>query len=427
MEEVYGSDRKMEGEELMSNRIKVTFSQIENKLFGYLAAVLSGAEAKVPEQPLSDDGCWEEILGLAQAHAVLPLLYPLVEQGYPMPESVRCRLEHESRRTVQQSYHLMFLTHYVVNGLEEAGISSVVLKGVAAAGAYPVPELRKSGDVDVLLLEPEQRERAEGILQGMGFARKPGENGNHHKVWRTDEGIDVELHVMMAEPFDSEKVNCFLREHMDQIRWRTQVVHVMGLDFPVLEKGDHAFQLILHMLQHFLRAGFGLKLLCDWVVLWNGEVSQREREEYLMGIRQTGLEGFSDMITSLCAEYLGLHRERAKRILTGTFQGPLEVFMREILDAEEFGLNEESRMVVLRGNGLMDYIREFHHQMRLGYPGASRILLLWPVLWAVTFVKFCWNNRKIRRISFFEVIKRTKERSRYTKELHLFKNLEKDK
>ena len=120
----------MEGEELMSNRIKVTFSQSENKLFGYLAAVLSGAEAKVPEQPLSDDGCWEEILGLAQAHAVLPLLYPLVEQGYPMPESVRCRLEHESRRTVQQSYHLMFLTHYVVNGLEEEGISSVVLKGV---------------------------------------------------------------------------------------------------------------------------------------------------------------------------------------------------------------------------------------------------------------------------------------------------------
>ncbi|MCI9412079.1 MAG: nucleotidyltransferase family protein [Eubacterium sp.] len=410
----------------MSNRIKVTFSQSENKLFGYLAAVLSGAEAKVPEQPLSD-GCWEEILGLAQAHAVLPLLYPLVEQGYPMPESVRCRLEHESQRTVQQSYHLMFLTHYVVNGLEEAGISSVVLKGVAAAGAYPVPELRKSGDVDVLLLEPEQRERAEGILQGMGFARKPGENGNHHKVWRTDEGIDVELHVMMAEPFDSEKVNSFLREHMDHMRWRTQVNRVMGLDFPVLEKGDHAFQLLLHMLQHFLRAGFGLKLLCDWVVLWNGEVSQREREGYLMGIRQTGLSGFSDLITSLCIEYLGLDRGRAEGILTGTFQGSPEVFMREILDAEEFGFHEKSRMVVLRGNSFMDYIREFHHQMRLGYPSASRILLLWPVLWAMAFVKFCRNNRKIRGISFWQVIQRTRERSRYTKELHLFKNLEKHK
>lgn len=409
----------------MSKGIKVTFSRSEKKLFGYLAATLCGEEAKVPDQLLSDGG-WEEILRLAQVHAVLPLLYPLLEQGYPIPESVRRCLENESRRTVQQSYHLMFLTHYVVNGLEEAGIPSVVLKGAAAAGDYPVPELRKSGDVDVLLMEPEQLETAERVLQEMGFARKTGENGNHHEVWQTGEGIDVELHVMMAEPFDSEKINSFLREGMDQLRRRSQVENVMGLDFPVLEKGDHAFQLLLHMLQHFLRAGFGLKLLCDWVVLWNGKVTQIERERYLMWIRKTGLAGFSDMITSLCSEYLGLDRERADEILTGTFRGSQGVFMREILDAEEFGLHEKSRMVVLRGTGFMDYIREFHHQMRLGYPGISRILLLWPVLWALTLVKFCRNNRKIRGISFLEVFKRTKERSRYTKELHLFKNFKND-
>ncbi len=404
------------------NKIKKTFSRSEKELFACLAAVLSGGVAKVPDRPFSNE-CWEEILRLAQVHAVLPLLYPLVEQGYPLPESFRICLEQESRRTVQQSYHLMFLTHYVVKGLEEEGIAAAVLKGAAAAGDYPVPELRKSGDVDVLLMEPEQLGKAEKVFQKMGFDRKPGENGNHHQVWRTREGIDVELHVMMAEPFDSEKINSFLKNRMDQLRQRIRLDNVMGLDFPVLEKGDHAFQLLLHMLQHFLRAGFGLKLLCDWVVLWNGMVPRTEQERYLRWIRQTGLTGFSDMITSLCTKYLGLGRERAEEILTGTFQGSVEVFMREILDAEEFGLHEKSRMVVLRGNSFMDYIREFHHQMRLGYPGGSRLLPLWPVLWAVTFVKFCRNNRKIRGISFFEVLKRTKERSRYTKDLYLFKNL----
>lgn len=407
----------------MGNKIKETFSQSEKELFGCLAAVLLGGTAKVPALPFSNE-CWERILRLAQVHAVLPLLYPLIEQGYPFPESFRLCLENESLRTVQQSYHLMFLTHYVVKGLEEAGIAATVLKGIAAAEDYPVPELRKSGDVDVLLMEPEQSGKAEKALHRMGFDRKPGENGNHHEVWRTSEGIEVELHVMMAEPFDSEKINSFLRNQMNQLRQRIRVDHVMGLDFPVLEKGDHAFQLLLHMLQHFLRAGFGLKLLCDWVVLWNGAVSQTEQERYLLWIRQTGLAGFSDMITTLCTEYLGLDRERAKEILTGTFQGSPEVFMREILDAEEFGLHEKSRMVVLRGTGFMDYVREFHHQMRLGYPGASRILLFWPVLWGGTFIKFCRNNRKIRGISFFEVLRRTRERSRYTKELKLFKNLE---
>jgi len=215
-----------------------------------------------------------------------------------------------------------------------------------------------------------------------------------------------------------------LREQMDLLRQRIRVENVMGLDFPILEKGDHAFQLLLHMLQHFLRAGFGLKLLCDWVVLWNGKVSQTERERYLMWVRKTGLAGFSDMITSLCTEYLGLDRECAGTILTGTFQGSQGIFMREILDAEEFGLHEQSRMVVLRGTGFADYIREFHHQMRLKHPRGSKVILFWPVLWAETFIMFFRNNRKVRGISFLQVLKSTRERSRYTKDLHLFKKME---
>lgn len=52
----------------MGNKIKKTFSQSENELFRYLAAVLSGGAAKVPHRLFSNK-CWEEILRLAQVHA----------------------------------------------------------------------------------------------------------------------------------------------------------------------------------------------------------------------------------------------------------------------------------------------------------------------------------------------------------------------
>ena len=76
-----------------------------------------------------------------------------------------------------------------------------------------------------------------------------------------------------------------------------------------MEDAYHAYELLLHMLQHFLRAGFGVKLLCDWVVLWNRGLNEEERQQYLKMVNDSGIKGFSDMITICCIKYLGLKRE----------------------------------------------------------------------------------------------------------------------
>lgn len=71
-------------------------------------------------------------------------------------------------------------------------------------------------------------------------------------------------------------------------------------------------------------------------------------------------------------------------------------FMKEVFEAEEFGHSDTDRMVVLRGTKLTDYIREFHHQMKLTYPKASRCIVLYPALWVMTLCGFLYRNRKVR-------------------------------
>ena len=105
------------------------------------------------------------------------------------------------------------------------------------------------------------------------------------------------------------------------------------------------------------------------------------------------------------------------------FQGEktyLKDFLAEIMEAEEFGEMHPERMVAMRGTGLKDYIREFHHQMHLRYPRAGRYKILYPALWVRTFCGFVYRNRKLRKSSSIAILKNAKKRSRLVTEMELF-------
>ena len=176
------------------------------------------------------------------------------------------------------------------------------------------------------------------------------------------------------------------------------------------------------MLQHFLRAGFGLKLLCDWTVFWGRCVSQTQKEQYLCLVKESGLKGFSDTVTLACCAYLGLARERVEWMGLPKESCERE-FMEEILEAEEFGKSAADRMVALREAGLRGFAREFHHQMRLNFPRAGSVFFIWPALWTATLARFLLNNRRIRRVSGWSILKKARQRSRLMAGLRLWKKV----
>jgi hypothetical protein len=174
------------------------------------------------------------------------------------------------------------------------------------------------------------------------------------------------------------------------------------------------------MLQHFLYAGFGLKLLCDWVVLWNQPWMESEKQCFLRLTQESGTGKFAAVITSVCVQYLGLTPEKADFLEVNP--AAAEAFMTEILEAEEFGYSSRDRMVMMSGSGLFDYLREFQHQMHLNYPKAGKCVLCWPVLWVLTLVRFLHNNRTIRGVSAVSVLRKAGKRSRLMEELDLFEH-----
>ncbi|MCM1185822.1 MAG: nucleotidyltransferase family protein [Lachnoclostridium sp.] len=394
----------------------------EELLLGLLKEELGGGDKNISKEELSAVN-WGEFLALAQAHSVLSLLYGAFEkrgEGF-VPASVWQRTRTVARQTVKQSYRLLFLSKYLLHVLEEARIPAVLLKGVATASFYPVPELRKAGDVDILLLEEERLSECCGLLEEKGFRVMENQPSLHHVVLQSEDGVEIEIHTMLAEPFDNQRMNQYMKKTAAECSGHICIADMMGISLPMLDAPCHAYELLLHMLQHFLRSGFGLKLLCDWVVFWNREENRREAAKYLSMVRESGLKGFSDMVSLASFRYLGLSGE-AKECLEVTGEYDAEAFMEEILSAEEFGKSAPERMVALRGNGMADYVREFHHQMHLNFPKSGRCFLLWPFLWTVTLFRFLRNNRKVRKTSAFAVFKTAGQRGKIMKQIGLWKN-----
>ena len=135
-----------------------------------LTYALKGKKIPTPQLvELMQDVDEQALFELARAHAVAPLIYDVWNACPKMRTDVREKLQSYTTGIVGHSYRLLFYTKYLVGLLEEAGLPVAVLKGVATAEYYPQPELRKAGDVDLLLFTEENCAKAVECLKEQGF------------------------------------------------------------------------------------------------------------------------------------------------------------------------------------------------------------------------------------------------------------------
>ena len=369
---------------------------------------------------------WHKFIDIADKHCVLSLLYDILDRCSYLEKNLQIKLKSVSRSIVLQNYHLLFLGKSIIELLDRENIETVLLKGSICAEYYPIPELRKSGDIDLLLLDSNDYKRVESLFLKIGMVKELKRQANHHVVFYTKEGIEVEVHVMLTEPFDNSKSNHYFESVYKKCKNHKTYIETIGIKFPVLDEGYNGFYLLTHMLQHFLRSGFGIKLLCDWTAFWRSGIDEKNCKMFVDLVSECGLLKFSKVITAACIGYIGLDSHNmefmfGKKLSVMEARQISEKLMFEVLEAEEFGRSSTDRMVMLRGNSFAHYIREFHHQMRLNFPLCGKLIILWPALWVITFIKFADNNRRLRKISGRAVIKKAGERSRLMKELGIFK------
>ena len=360
---------------------------------------------------------WAQVLALADRHEVLPLLETVLGD-VELPPALRSAMEWKTAGTVHQSLQLQALTEKLTRLLREADITAITLKGCAVARFYPVPEFRKTSDIDLFVSHEEDRERAVQILCANGFHLSEKWHANHHVILTSEKKEVVEVHAAWTECFQEKHLNQYVENLQKESNQHCGLVDCQGVQVYAYDTAWQGFYLLMHMLLHFVGSGFGLRNLCDWVVLWNNCDEAEARGDFWKMAVESGTEEFAAALTAICVKYLGLDRAKSpvpdeKHVDPET----VEMLLRDILDAGEFGYSEAARMVGMDGDSWTAYVREFQHQMHINFPKAGRWIIFWPVLWAATLVRFLRNNRKLHRAPLTEIMKKAGKRGQLVSRL----------
>ena len=372
-----------------------------------------------PDSPLEID------INLARRSSVTSLLYPIIDY---VDDEKKGAIQSMAEQSVNRFYKMSYIARYLQKILMDNGIISILLKGPATAAYYPVPEYRAFGDIDLLLYDPNDYDKADKLFGEQGIRRTATQDSHHHTSYLYD-NVCIELHRKVVREFAQKKVNeridsIFTLEERNICRKK-----ILGCEYTVLKPELELLYMTLHMIEHLCNAGFGIKLLCDYVAALNGNSEEDTVSQYRGYIDMLGLNTFVLRMSDICVAYLGLSEPVYKQ-LTGKSANTelilndhtVDELLNEIFDTGLFGSDNSSRIVALNENGIIGLIKEFHHQTKENFPKASKCPLTWPGLWIETFVIFVRNNKKIRGIGMLDVIREADRRGQIIGKMNLFKN-----
>lgn len=381
------------------------------------------AETLHPDAPVSGvpfrTSLWQEsaseLLVLARQHKILPPVYEfLCQHDIEIARNQMPALTTELATYVLSCQQMDYFTKYICRLFDEADIPYALLKGTILANLYPKPEYRRYGDVDILVNDADAFQKAVVLLTEHGLKHVPS-GSNHHFEFELDKHghtYILELHQSITYINDNIALYDKINALYDNI----------PLDKP-LSATLEALYLLLHMLKHLLSFGFGVKLLCDWVVYLEAHTPAIDNAEFQRILDQLNLSRFAWSVTAFCKHYLGLTccpdclsyeltASKAKNIF--------EALAEDIFAGGEYGYSDPSRTIIMKDNThITDYGQELHRQTKRNYPSASRIIPILPFLWLATGIRFLYNNRHIRHVSTKQIISTEKKRQNLRKLLKI--------
>ena len=305
-------------------------------------------EADVSDPGLSSEE-WEEILRLAQAHSILPLIYDRC-----CKLSSFARLDRDVRKSWKRSAIAAVSrqnrqTNELLTLLLEAqgqGMDPVVVKGITCRVLYPHEYLRPSADEDFLIL-PEQAEAFHRFFLRHGLkADDPDADAagsdelSYHKP---DSPIYIELHKYLFPR--SSLVYGSWNRLFEGAMGRTVRIQVQDVSVKTLHPTDHMLFLLLHALKHFLHSGFGIRIVCDIGLFAKAHQEEIDWEKLRKDLQSVQAFEFSCAVFNIAYKYLLPQAAFYRQLQDWHTQSVKEdALLEDIFDSGVLGASSDSRL-----------------------------------------------------------------------------------
>lgn len=244
---------------------------------------------------------WNYIYEYAQRQQIYTILYPVVrniDDQYKPDKELMLKWKKDTILMgifQQQSFKKITL---VLNAFNKEGIQVMALKGLILRDLYPVKDLRTMGDYDILIHESDI-EKAKKILIEMGYLEEFSDV--KHAVFSQKDMLEIELHWFVIDTN-----NFKLGRDLENKIWENpETIDIGGtvVFAPSLE--NHFLHLLIHKATHFAFSGFGIRQLCDFVLLFKARGHEIDWNTFYDDVKKHNLENFTVAIFEIIRELFG--------------------------------------------------------------------------------------------------------------------------
>lgn len=201
-----------------------------------------------------------KLIELANKHHIFTLVYcGLQNCKVPMNENLKNDLSNIAISGMYVSEQQLYYIKKISSLFDENNIDYMLLKGSVLKHFYPQPEIRRMGDIDILIKETQYSKISE-VLKSLGFVFKY--ESNHEIVWEKN-NIMIELHKILMPSYNKDLHKYFGNG------WK-RALPAGGCRF-TFSDDDMFIYLFSHFAKHYRDAGIGILHMCDLYVFLKGK------------------------------------------------------------------------------------------------------------------------------------------------------------
>lgn len=369
-------------------------TETDTTLFFSLIQVALGTRTALERTPTADE--WRALYRQACRQTLAGVLFAAIER-LPADERPPRRLLLEwfakAERIRQTNVRLNREAVRICRRLEDEGFGVVLLKGQGVAAAYPVPELRTPGDIDLWVVRDGGRDYPTDNFRAVtAYARRLNAQapvGFLHTTFALSDVTEVEAHFRPSfffSPLRMRRLTGWSRAQLPaQLAHRT----------PLAPDGDsvctptaefNAIYLLLHIFRHLFHEGIGLRQLMDYhYSLLCPSMTAEKRMEMRTTLRRLGLWRFARAVSYVLATVFGTPEPV---LLAPPHRREGRFLLNEIMTAGNFGRYDTRTTGAAGKPRCRGYVLRMLGNMRLltHYPGEA--------IWAPAFRTWHYAWRK---------------------------------
>lgn len=278
-----------------------------NNQEAFLALVRAGLwEKDVQLLPL-DDIDYLRVLTLAEEQSVIGLVAAGLEHVVDLkpPKEVLLQFIGQTLQLEQRNSAMNSFIEEVVDGMRDADIYALLVKGQGVAQCYERPLWRSSGDIDFFFSKDNYR-KAVDFFKARYSNNKNGGDYSKETAFYTDQWM-IEVHgslrTCLSSRVDKEidKVQKDLFYGGNVRSWHN------GKTLTFLpEPTDDVFLVFTHYIKHFYKEGMSLRQVCDWCrLLWRFR-DKIDSQILESRIKRAGLFNEWRAFAAVAVDYLGM-------------------------------------------------------------------------------------------------------------------------